>query len=255
MKTKKLLVLVLLLLVAVVPAVEAAISFVPPAPGGGGGCNCDCPDEDVIANKVIEKLNKSGESSSSSFLRSIGRKGWESDADEYAETLSEVEKENSEPSYRTVNKTVLINGINVTITTVDKTLSLMDVPLDELTTGGVGEEYKGMVESANKIIGAIGIDTSVLTLREVPQLAACVAVSFTPPWEYLKNLHECVHEIIDAKLAKQGPEKTAEKIIEGKREEKIFIASESTTLLSRELNGTLTAQAFGMFYGTGDQWR
>ena len=223
-----------------------AIADPTPSAPGGGGCNCDCPDEETLANKVIEKLNESEDSSHSS-IKSKGRMDWESESDEYAENIKTLEKKTHFPAYSLINKTIFLGSVNVTFNTLEETLPLIDIPLDELTTQKAGD-YSGMMNAANGLLTAVGVDMSVLTLREVPQIVSCAAISAGGLWDYFKHFHECVHEIIDKKLAQQAPEDTAEKIAEETRKEKILTAQEATSLISQELSGNATTRTFDAFF-------
>lgn len=181
---------------------------------GNSGCNCDCPSEEILAQRVVEKLNMS--------------KGKVPDLSQF-KNFDKIEVNLSKSAPLNLSS---FSGSAVDI--LQQTRAVIDTPLTESSGHPI-------VKTFTKALGLVGIDLSTLTLRDTPQIASCVIISAGGLWNYLTTLHACLSDVIDTKLAKEAPQRL--KLEE--RKKSIESAYESTAIISKELVSNKTAALFG----------
>jgi|TARA_Y100000034_G_C6906341_1_gene420723 hypothetical protein len=170
-----------------------------------------CPDEETIADSVLEKLREKG-----------------IDAPDFSELdeLEDVKIKELVP----INLSSFSGDANEII---KRTREIADTPLTEVIDS----------PTVSKLVGwlGLGIDLSVLTVSDSGKVISCFAISAGGLWDYLSTLHNCISNVIDAKLAKQAPERLAEE----ERKNNIESAFQSTVVISKELVSDKTASIFG----------
>jgi hypothetical protein len=171
-----------------------------------------CPDEETIADTVIGKMQ--------------GDRGELPDFSELTD-LGDIKVEELGP----INLSSFTGDANEII---KRTRAVMDTPLSELS------EHPA-ASAVSKVLNLVGIDTSSLSLKETPQIVSCALISAGGLWDYLSTLHNCISNVIDAKLAKQAPKRLAEE----ERKSSIESAFQATVVISKELVSDKTASIFG----------
>jgi hypothetical protein len=185
--------------------------FVGGPPMSGGGSSCDCPEAGEIADTVIAKIK---EETKTEIPQTI----------DYSELEKPIEK--------------IKEKINITTFSgkaeeiIGQGQELLDTPLTEAPAG------IGWLLDKLKYVG---IDMSILTYREARQVGSCAVISAGGLWDYLSTLQDCVSNVIDAKLAKEAPERLARE----QQEKNIESAYEATVIISKELVSNNTASLFG----------
>jgi len=102
------------------------------------------------------------------------------------------------------------------------------------------ELAKGL-DTFSLVLDKVGIDTSVLSISDIPKLISCSVISFGGLWNYFATLQDCISNVVESKLAKEGPARLA---LETRKNE-MRSSFEHTTTLSRELVSNKTISIFG----------
>jgi len=174
-------------------------------------------------------------------LRNESKDGWKKRIKKITETI--FYRKNLFLNIAPQNLTTVFNNPDIDLSVIIPDIGFEPSIKEVISYFHFFNQTQGLADSLDtfsSVLDKVGVDTSVLSISDIPEVISCSVISFGGLWNYFATLQDCISNVVNAKLAKDGPARLA---IE-EREKEMRSSFEHTATLSKELVSNKTISIF-----------